>query len=252
MAIIKGIDLNFYINLDGMQEIFCMATDFSMNVVTDSLETTGPNNGAWRSYIPAMNSYTLSVPGVVSYTENLNIVQFQQIQNERRIVEWTAGVDPNGGVRYSGEMFITSINNTSQFRDAVKFDMTCQGTGPLGINISPTIKTVYLADTTGKRLAGCPNPYPVGVLWYDGTFIGVANNADDVIEVFNDYATTQGGYLQLISYSGGCDFTMAVAWNSPLNPDIVIAIPGDGFVMAGEFSRDVIGEDETNNNVISA
>lgn len=251
MAVIPGKDFNFFVVRDGEPKILCHAQDFTINTATDELETTGPANGSWRSFLPGLNSYTLSASGVQSYTEDFNIVQLQEIQNAREVVEWFAGLSPTGGLQYHGMMFITSISTTTQFRDAAKFDITARGTGPQDILKNPTTKSVYLANRRGIRLAGCPNPYPVGVLWYDGTFIGVATDADEVMTLFNEYSAAHGNYLQLVGFTTGCDFTMSVAWNSPLNPNTVIAVPGDGFVMAGSVPDDVIGESEDNNNVIS-
>lgn len=250
MGVIKGSDFMFNIVLNGGLTVLCKATDFILNTVTRELETTGPNNGIWDSFTPGGNNYTLSVPGVVSYTDALNVVQLQELQNSNTIVPWLAGLSTSGGVQYSGFMFITSIGMTTQFRDAIKFDMSARGTGPLSIVKLPTIKNVYLADTNGVRLTGCPNPYPVGVLWYDGTFLGVASNADDVISIFNEYADTQGGYLEVTGSTGGCDFTMEIAWNSALSPNFIPAEPGEGFVIGGRSAGEVIGESPIDNNVI--
>lgn len=250
MGVIKGKDFMFSILLDGDLEILCHATDFTLNVATKILESTGPANGLWDTFIPAGNSYTLSVPGVVTYTDPLNIVQLQLLQKANTIVSWLAGIDQSGGLQYSGSMFISNTNMTSQFRDAVKFDMAAQGTGELMIRRLPISRQVYLASTKGIRLAGCPNPYPVGILWYDGTFIGVAADADDVMSLFNEYAVTQGGYLTIVGSSGGCDFTMEIAWNSPLSPTFIPAEPGDGFVIGGRVSDEVLGESNSNHNVI--
>lgn len=252
MGIIKGKDFMFSAMVDGQREILCHATDFTLNVSTDSLETTGPGNGRWKSYIPGLNSYTISVPALVSYTEVLNIVQLQERQYAGEMIEWFGGVNETGGLTYHGFMFITNITMTSQMRDAVKFDMSAQGTGPQDILKNPITKTVPLTDMYGVRLFGCPNPYPVGVLWYDGTFIGPANNSDDVISVFNSYAIMQGGFISLVGYIGGCDFTMQVEWNSPINPDFVPAVPASGFALRGRVANEAIGGQENTNEVISA
>lgn len=251
MPDIRGTDFNFFVVRDGIVTLLCRSRDFTLNTTTDELETTGPTNGSWRSFLPGLNSYTLSAQGLVNYTDNFNIVQLQEVENSREVVEWFAGLSPSGGLQYHGYMFITSIQMTSQFRDTVQFDMTARGTGPQDILKNPITKSVYLANKRGVRLAGCPNPYPVGVLWYDDTFIGVAETADEVMTVFNEYSATQGNFLQLTGFTTGCDFTMEVAWNSPLDPNIVVAIPGGAFVLAGGGPNDVIGESEENVNVIS-
>jgi predicted secreted protein len=250
MAAIRGKDFMFNVMIAGNLELLCMATDFTMNTTTEELETTGPNNGRWRSFIPGMMDYTLSASGIVSYTETFNLVQLQELQDSGDVVEWVAGIDPDGGLQYEGFMFITSISNPSQFRDVLKFDMTARGTGPREIRKNPITKSVYLANTRGIRLPGCPNPYPVGILWYDGTLIGVANDANDVLSIFNEYSATQGNYLMLTGFTTGCDFVMTVAWNSPLNPTFIPAVTGGAFALAATNPDDVIGESDSNQNVI--
>ena len=250
MPVIKGKDFMFSAVINGNREILCHATDFTINTNLESIETSGPNNGAWRSFVPGMLSYSVTVPALVSYTDPFNWVQLQQLQFERKTFELFSGTDISGGYQMHGFIFITTLQLTSQMRDSVKFDMTAQGTGPVEGLFNPVVRNVYLGNTRGIRLPGCPNPYPIGVLWYDGTFIGLANSPDDVIAVFNEYSATQGGYLQLTAYSGGCDFVMEIAWNSPLNPTFIPATTGNGFVIGGRFPGDVIGESDNNNNVI--
>lgn len=252
MAAILGNDFMFSLMLSGNMEILCHATDFIMNTNTEELETTGPGSGRWRSFIPGMIEYTLSVPGIVSYTDTLNLVQLQEMQDNGSIVEWLAGIDADGGLQYEGFMFITSISNTSQFRDVLKFDMTARGTGPRQIIKNPITRAVYLANIKGVRLPGCPNPYPVGILWYDGTFIGLANNADDVMTIFNSYSATQGNFLSLIGSITGCDFNISIAWNSPLSPTFIPAVTGGGFAIGATNIGDVIGESDLNQNIIGA
>ncbi len=58
---------------------------------------------------------------------------------------------------------------------------------------------------------------PWGVLWYDGTFIGVANNASGVISLFNSYSGNK--FYKLTGTTTGCDFTMTIKWNSPDRPN---------------------------------
>lgn len=251
MPILKGKDFKFWIFVDGIPIALCHATDCIIPLVTDEIETTGPNNGPFKTYRPSFHSYTIQVPALTVYTDDMNLIQLQKLQIARTVFNWQAGVYEDGGLQYKGSAFITQTNPTNQFRDASKFDVNMRGTGPMQIVEAPITKSVYLADSSGKRLAGCPNPYPVGVLWIDDTFIGVADTADDVISLFNQYsADNAGGYLMLIGYTGGCDFTMTEAYNSPIDTDYIHAVAGSGFALAGRVAGEVIGEDDSNHNVI--
>lgn len=252
MSTIRGMDFNFSAMINGNREILCYATDFILNTTADMIETTGPNNGAWRSFRPGLLSYTISVPGLVSYTENFNIVQLQEIQYGRQLIEWFAAAHEDGGLTYHGFAYINTINNTHQMRDSVKFDMSAQGTGPQDILKLPRTKTVPLTDLSGVPLVGCPNPYPVGVLWYDGTFIGPASNVNEYISVFNAYANMQNAKIQLTTFVNNCSFNMQIEWDSIYDPNFVPAVAAEGFAIRGTADNEALGGTFDTNEIISA
>lgn len=245
---IKGIDFNFYILRDGVPVAICHATDCTIEATTEELETTGPTNGRWASFIPGRNSYTISAPGLSVYHDDMNVVNLRDYQGAGTILEWRAGIDAEGGLQYRGRMFITSLSENSPVADILRYEMSARGTGPLEVVKNPLLRTVYLSDLFGVRLAGCPNPYPVAVLWYDGTVIGLANNPDDVISQFNAYAGNE--YYVLSNPDNSCNFTMSIAWNAPNMPEWVPAEPGgmtglwtgegDGGISPAETGNDLI------------
>lgn len=249
---IRGRDFIIMIEVNGEQKPICHATDCIINIQYDAREVIDPTTN-WRNYIGDLAGYTIQVPGVVSYNDDVNWVQLEQWAAQRTKLNWYASAFENGGVTHSGTLLITGLNLTSQQNDAMRFDLSAVGCGALVQQLLPIIKEVYLSDLGGVRLPGCPNPYPCMVLWYDGTTIGLANNADEVMTVFNAYEGNQ--YYQLVGTDTGCNFTMSIAWNSPEQPDWVPAEQGAGFVLGrtGQVGdNDVIGETGQvgDNNVI--
>jgi hypothetical protein len=249
---IAGKDFVISIDVDGEPTPICYATDCIIDIQYEAREVIDPASN-WKNYIGDMAGYTLSVPGLIAYSDVVNWVQLEQWAGQRKKLSWYASAFGDGGVTHSGTMLITGLNLTSQQNDAMKFDMNAVGCGPLVQQLLPIIKDVYLSDLGGVRLPGCPNPYPCVVLWYDGTVIGLANNADDVMTVFNNYEGNQ--YYQLVGTDTGCNFTMSIAWNAPEQPDWVPAEQGAGFVLGrtGHVGdNDVIGETGQigDNNVI--
>ncbi|ACU61364.1 phage tail tube protein [Chitinophaga pinensis] len=221
---VNGSDFKFYILRDGIPIAICHSTDCVIETSTEELETTGPNNGRWASYIPGINSYTISAPGLTVYQDDMNVIDLRDFQDAGTIIEWRAGIDPTGGLQYRGYMFITSLSESSPAAEILRYEMSARGTGPLQVVKNPLVRTVYLSDIYGVRLAGCPNPYPVTVLWYDGSVIGLANNPDEVVTQFNEYPFNQ--YYQLSSPDNSCNFTMTIAWNAPETPEWVPAEQG--------------------------
>lgn len=250
---IYGSDFMFYIIKDGQPVGICHSNDCIIEATTEELQTTGPNDGRWGKFIPGQNTYTISVPGITVYSDDMNSVNLHDYQDNGSVIEWKASDAEEGGLQYSGQMFITRLSRSSLNTDINKFEMDARGTGPLQVIKAPYIKDVYLSNLFGVRLPGCPNPYPCMILWYDGTIIGLANNADDVITLFNQYDGNQ--YYQLIGTDTGCNFTMSIAWNSPERPDWVPAEQGAGFVLGRTGAvgdNDVIGQtgEVGDNNVI--
>lgn len=251
MAIV-GKDFMITILVDGEKVPICYATDCNISIQYEAREIIDPASH-WKNYIGDMAGYSIDVPAVLAYSAVVNWVQLEQWAANREKLSWFASAFENGGVIHSGTMLISGLNLTSQMNDVIRFDLSAVGCGPLIQQLLPIIKDVYLSNLGGIRLPGCPDPYPVGVLWYDGTFIGLANNADDVMTLFNEYDGNQ--FYQLTGTNAGCDFTMSIAWNSLEQPDWVPAEPGAGFVigrtgMIGD--NDVIGEtgEVGDNNVI--
>lgn len=252
MSKILGADFVLYKVTGGVPVAICHARDCTIDVTTEALETSGPTS-YWSDFIGGYCGYTISCPGLVAYSDEMNFVQLLELQKSRTRFEWMAGDNVPGGVIYGGTVLITNTSLNSPFRDLVAFEMNATGCGEITIQKLPITKEVYLSDLGGVRLPGCPNPYPCMVLWYDGTIIGLANNADDVMTLFNSYE--QNVYYQLVGTDTGCNFTMSIAWNSPDQPDWVPAEQGAGFVI-GESGRigdnNVIGETGRvgDNNVI--
>lgn len=247
-----GANFILYKVTDGAPIPICHARECTIEVNTEALEISGPNS-YWSDFIGGYCGYTVSCSGLVDYSGEMNLLQLLELQMSRTKFIWMAGDAVPGGVIYGGTILLTRDSVSSPYRDLVAFDASATGCGELTIQKLPIIKEVYLSDLVGVRLPGCPNPYPCMVLWYDGTSIGLANNADEVMTVFNAYEGNQ--YYQLVGTDTGCNFTMSIAWNSPEQPDWVPAEQGAGFVLGrtGQVGdNDVIGETGQvgDNNVI--
>lgn len=249
---IAGKDFMIEIEIDGEKVPICYSTDCIIDIQYDSREVIDPSS-RWRNYIGDMAGYTIQVPGAIVYSSVVNWVQLEQWAAARKRLKWYASAYSSGGVIHSGTMLITGLSLSSQQDNIMRFDLSAVGCGELVQQLLPIIKDVYLSDLGGVRLSGCPNPYPCMVLWYDGTIIGLANNADDVMTVFNEYEGNQ--YYQLTGTDTGCNFTMSIEWDAPEQPDWVPAEQGAGFVMGRTGmigDNDVIGQtgEVGDNNVI--
>lgn len=245
---IKGKDFEISIIQDGNPVLLCYATDCIIDQNADAREITAPIGRA-RDYISGFIGYTLSVPGLIVWASPMNFIQLENLYKSGIKFQWEASDSDNGGVLHSGIALITQLTLNSQFRDAMRFEMNAIGCGPKITQLLPISKTVYLADFLGIRLAGCPNPYPVSVYWYDETFIGIANNADDVMQLFNDYSENQ--FYQVTGYTSGCDFNMLIDWNADFIPNFIIAEATPELAMWTGSDDEAISNDQDNDNAIS-
>lgn len=244
-----GKDFMLYIVDNNVERVVCHATDFTISEDYDNIEISGPQS-KWRDYLASYAGYTLSVPGVIAYLDDVNIIQLKQWARQGRKLQWLGSAFENGGVRESGTMLITNLTQTAQFRDAMRFDMSAVGCGEPLTNLLPINKVVYLSDFDNVRLPGCPNPYPVYVYWYDGTLIGVADNPDDVTNLFNNYI--RNIYYQISPGLTGCDFNMSAAWNSPQPiPDVIYAGAAGMMAMWVGGEDHVLSPDQTDNQVLT-
>lgn len=242
------------LTIDNNTDIICHATDCIIDETLSIRPITGPQS-PWEDYIGDSLGYTINVPGLVDYSDPMNYLQIQKAKNARKPIAWAASAFQNGGIVHSGMLLITHLNQTTQMRDVMKFEMDAVGCGELITQKLPIVKTVYLAGFDNIQLPGCPNPYPIVVYWYDHTPIGPALNADDVVSVFNNYignVNPNGGlYYTLSVGDSGCNFIMSISYDALLFPNVVYAEQGAEITLWDGRGDNAISNDQDNDNVIS-
>lgn len=252
---IKGKDFVLEVERNSVFVPICYATDCIISIDAEAKEISG-NTTQWRDYIGGYVGYTLSVPGLVMWAEDMNFVQLESYITNRTRVRWRAGDSLPSGVVHSGTVLLTNLTLTSQMRDAVKFDMSAVGCGPKETGLLPTSSTVYLADENKVRLPGCPNPYPVSVYWYSadgngpGELIGIAINNDAVVQLLNEFAGNE--YYEFEPGTTGCDFNLTTDWDAPFIPDVIFAEATPGLVLAPDQENNIVlSPDQDNDEALS-
>jgi hypothetical protein len=248
MAVIKGSDFMISIIVDGTPKDICFSTDCAINQSFETREISG-QQGQWRDYIGGFSGYDISVPGLINWQSEMNYLELEALAHARTKFQWSATDFVNGGVVHSGTILTTQLNLTSVNKDVVRFDFAAIGCGPKITQILPITSTVFLADFSGNRLVGCPDPYPVALYWYDFTFIGIANNADEVIEQYNSYIGNL--YYMVTGYTTGCDFNLISSYNAPFIPLYIYAEQTPALAMWTGTGDEAISNDQENDNAIS-
>jgi predicted secreted protein len=223
---IRGRDFILYFNKGGVYTPACYCTDFTLTRTRDTLEITGPQ-GQDRDYIPTFKGYTIQFDAVVSYYDGFSYVDVIEAFDNGDKLAWKGSDQNLAGVVHSGVVILTNDSWASPVRGEFTASTVGIGCGPKTTEYIDIVTNVYLADANKVRLFGCPNPYPVSVFWYTndgnniGTFIGVANNADEVVDWYNNYS--ENLYWTLSLGETGCDFVLSSDWNAPYIPDVVFA-----------------------------
>lgn len=206
----------------------CHSRNCSLDYDREMIETSGPT-GPDRRYLPGYRGGTISAESLVVLEDEVNGIAVLEWLRDGKQVSFMFTTEEQGGLILSGKMYIQRWNLTGDMNGVALYSFSGPIDGPLSIDKLDIIKPVYLADLGGIRLPGCPDPYPVTVLWYDGTVIGLANNAAGVVSQFNNYPGNK--YYKISATTSGCDFTMTIKWNAPDRPKWVPAETGNGLVI---------------------
>lgn len=256
MQVIKGKDLIFSIFKDGVPTPVCYATDFTINRVRDVKEISGPQ-GLDKDYIPSYKGYTIGISTVVSYIDGYSLIDIEAAFDAGTRLQWRGSDQGAVGVVHGGTILLTGVSWATPVRGDFTSEVAGIGCGPKTTNFVDLFVSVFLAGPDGLRLPGCPNPYPVMVYWYNasggiGSPIGIANNNDDVVNVFNAYSMSVGSGMALGQGLTGCDFYMSVPWDAPFVPEVVFAEATPELAMSVSQELDiVVSPDQDNDQVIS-
>ncbi len=249
MKVIRGKDFILSIVKNGVPTPVCYSLDFTLQAARDTIEKT-PLTGLDKDYIVTFKGYTLGISTVVSYFDGFSFIDLNEaFENGTRLV-WSATDSANGGVVHKGVCIINNIAFASPVRGEFSSDASAVGCGPRELLKLPISSTVYLADQAGVQLPGCPNPYPVSVFWYDMTFIGLADNADEVVQIYNDYPGNL--YYTLSLGEDGCHFNLQSEWNAPFIPTFVIAEASPDMALSSDqINNIVLSPDQDNDQALS-
>lgn len=253
MKIIKGRDFILSINKDGVPTPVCYSTDFTINRERATKEISGPQS-IDRDYLPSYKGYTIGISGVVSYIDGFSFLDLEEAFDKGTRLEWVGTDSENGGIIHKGVVILTSLAWASPVRADFTFEAAAIGCGPKITIKQPISSTVYLSDENKVRLAGCSNPYPVSLYWYDasgnkGVFIGIAINSDDVINTFNNYIGNE--YYQLTGATSGCDFNLLSAWDAPFVPTVIFSEPTPELGVWSGSGDEGVSPDQINDELLS-
>ncbi len=135
MSIVAGKDVIFYL-FDGMTwRPYLCARSQDDSVNTDSIETTGPGDGNWKTFEPTAHSWNRNIDGIVSINDpaGLTLPELRTLQFAKTVLLCREVSTSQAGNTYTeeGYVFITSSTKTGSFDGVATFRVGFQGTGPI-------------------------------------------------------------------------------------------------------------------------
>ena len=126
---IHGKDLILTIDSEYTQNVALAASkSCEVEVNTDFIEVASPTDGAWKQYVPTYLSWGLSASSLLAYPQTFNTLFAYQTNKTLLTVRF---FDPDLGIYYKGNTYISNLRNTATVGSLVKISLTFQPTGPL-------------------------------------------------------------------------------------------------------------------------
>lgn len=140
--IINGKDVIVEIYDDGVWKMFVCSRSSTINVSTETIETSTKGTGNWATFKATKDSWTMSAEGLVSINVSgkLTLPEIRVLQLAHTPVRITYQRTDIDGNIYSDQGFalIVDSQDTSSFDNVATFSMEFKGTGPLTQIFTPT------------------------------------------------------------------------------------------------------------------
>lgn len=141
MSLVKGENFVFWVLNGGIYKTIACARSGNMSIDTETIETTGPGAGNYRTFEGAVHSFSVSVEGLAALGEAdmLSIADLQALQlNKTKIYCRYIMTALNGDI-YRKEFYAIIVNSvdTGSFDGITTFTVTLKGTGAINQIFTP-------------------------------------------------------------------------------------------------------------------
>lgn len=115
----------------GSQAVTCQV-DASLNMSTNTFETTCKDSGANAEFLPGSKSWTMSGSGNFRFDATYGFEDFFDMWDGQTSATAVFQTAVTGDLKFSGTVYLTSLSASSSGNDeAVTYDFELQGTGAL-------------------------------------------------------------------------------------------------------------------------
>jgi len=141
MSIVAGKDYTFYAFAGGFWYPYACARAGNFSLNTGMIESTGPGNGNYRTYLPEVHDFTIQLDGVVSLNETGNLTNADllniQLSKQKLLCRFNQTDQSGNTFNKQAYFYIQSFTDTGSFDGVATFSVTLRGTGLLTVDFTP-------------------------------------------------------------------------------------------------------------------
>ena len=138
MALVQGSNVLLKISNGGALATIACNASCTMELSTDTLETTFEESGAHRSFIPNKHTTTLRGNGPIVMGQSVLVSDIVQYQYNKTVIAWEFRYTDGTNIAvYSGSGFFTQVTVDGAVGQAAQCDYTIQVTGEVLITAAP-------------------------------------------------------------------------------------------------------------------
>lgn len=141
MSIVPGMNFVGHLLSGGiwLPYICARSGNFSMN--TEMIETTGPGDGNYKTFLPTVHDFGVQLDGVLSLNEASSLsasdLLLLQMNKTRFLFRWTATSLAGDTFLKQAYFYIQSYTDTGSFDGVATFSVSLKGTGLLTVIFTP-------------------------------------------------------------------------------------------------------------------
>ena len=128
---INGTDLLVYVNGTA---IAC-ALSSSIDMSTDTFETTCKDSAGWREIMPSKRSWSISGDGLTQFDVAYGFNDLVDLWRNRTLVTLTFKTSNIDDKVFTGSAYITSLSETAPMEDVTSYSFTFEGTDVLSYSV---------------------------------------------------------------------------------------------------------------------
>ena len=126
-GIINGTDLVIYIGSD----VIGHSTSHALSIAHDPRDATTKDSSGWRDLLEGLRNWSTSGEGLVAFDADYGFTELFTLITNRTTVTVKFSTEVTGDAYWTGDAYLTSLDQDSPTEDNVSMSYTLEGTGAL-------------------------------------------------------------------------------------------------------------------------